>query len=257
MKKIKFLAFTICFVWFTLFNQQIYAIEDGAYKVTVNTSYYNPDTNKIDDGGTANAALGEGMCRSATNIEGLVEKSGDECFVTIRLLLQSNTKDVKFYYRTGFDEYEELTYDIIAENGIEDSIDYRFKVKDPFKSIKATMYVTPMGRETLWYILLDEETLSTDTGDFIVSENTDNLSDNDNNDVTINTEVDLKENNIETCEIEKQEVMKQNNDEVTNLNRNTRETKNKIVNKPISIVSGVLLIGLVVFAIINRVKGDK
>jgi hypothetical protein len=214
-------------------------MEDGAYKVSVNTSYYNPDTKEIDDGGTANAALGEGMCRSATYVEGLVEKSGDEYFVTIRLLLQSDTKKVNFYSRTGFDEYEQLTYDITAENGEEDSIDYRFKVEDPFKSIKATMYVTPMGRETLWYILLDENTLNTDTGDFIVSEDLTSMADED-------------------PEIEKQEVMNQNEGTEINMSDSQEVVVNNKNNSDttIYIVGGIILIGLIIF-FTNRVKGDK
>lgn len=232
-----FLVLVISLVLFVRFNNSVYAIEDGAYKVSVNTSYYNPDTEKIDDGGTANAALGEGMCRSATDVEGLIEKSGDEYFVTIRLLLQSDTKDVNFYYRTGFEKYEQVTYDIIAENGMEDSIDYRFKVDDPFNSIKATMYVTPMGRETVWYILLDEDTLNTDTGDFIVSEI---ISDDKINDDTMET--DESDTKVFDIHINK------------NDSKNEDTNNKKISNTTIYIVSGVLLIGLVVFF---RVKGGK
>ncbi|GMQ59515.1 hypothetical protein AN1V17_39120 [Vallitalea sediminicola] len=260
-----FLALVISLVLFVRFNNSVYAIEDGAYKVSVNTSYYNPDTEKIDDGGTANAALGEGMCRSATDVEGLIEKSGDEYFVTIRLLLQSDTKDVNFYYRTGFEKYEQVTYDIIAENGMEDSIDYRFKVEDPFNSIKATMHVTPMGRETLWYILLDEDTLNTDTGDFIVSEITsdDTIKTDESDKKDFDTEEiseeqkqnDATQSNKEP-ETETQEVMKQNKDTQINTNDSKNEDTNnkKNSNTTIYIVSGVLLMGLVVFF---RVKGGK
>ena len=42
------------------------ALSAGVYTASVVTTYYNPDTGEVDDGGTANAALGEGMCRSAT-----------------------------------------------------------------------------------------------------------------------------------------------------------------------------------------------
>ncbi|WP_317854447.1 heme-binding Shp domain-containing protein [Chakrabartyella piscis] len=146
-----------------------FAMDNGAFYAYVITDYYNPDTGNIDDGGTANAALGEGMCRSATDTRGLVEKIGDEYFVTIRLLLQSNTKEVSFYTHAGYDQYQPVNYTIMTENAMEDSVDYRFQVADPFAPIKATMYVTPMGRDVLWYIYLDESTLSSDTGDFVVT----------------------------------------------------------------------------------------
>lgn len=146
-----------------------FAAENESLGVYVNTEYYNPDTGEIDDGGTANAALGVGMCRSATDERGLVEKIGDEYYVTIRLLLQSNTKDAKFWKRIGDNKYEQVTYEIMSENGVEDSVDYRFKVDDPWQPIKASMYVTPMGRDTLWYIRLDKSSSSEDTFDFVVT----------------------------------------------------------------------------------------
>lgn len=145
------------------------AIDQGAYYVYANTNYWNPDTGEIDDGGTANAALGEGMCRSATDTRALVEKDGDKYYVTIRLLLQSNTNTTSFWKHNGYNTYEQVNYEIIAENAVEDSIDYRFEVYDPFAPIKASMYVVPMGRATVWYIELDESSISTNTGDFVVS----------------------------------------------------------------------------------------
>ena len=54
------------------------SVESGVYTASMVTSYYNPDTGNVDDGGTANAALGEGMCRSATDRTCLVEVDGDE-----------------------------------------------------------------------------------------------------------------------------------------------------------------------------------
>ena len=66
------------------------ALSAGVYTASVVTTYYNPDTGEVDDGGTANAALGEGMCRSATGTTALVESDGTNTWVTIRLLLQSN-----------------------------------------------------------------------------------------------------------------------------------------------------------------------
>ncbi len=167
MKKLSMmlLALVACFSMATT----AFAMEDGAYGVYANTNYWNPDTGVIDDGGTANAALGEGMCRSATDTRALVEKIGDDYFVTIRLLLQSNTKTAKFSKHVGVNQYQTVSYDIMAENGVEDSVDYRFQVADPFAPIKAEMYVTPMGRDVLWYIELDASSMSAETGDFVVS----------------------------------------------------------------------------------------
>lgn len=137
--------------------------------VYANSSYWNPDTGEIDDGGTANAALGDGMSRSVTGTTALVEWEGDVCYVTLRLLLQSSTYDAQFWTRTDYNSYEALSYEIVAENTQTDSVDYRFAVADPYQPIRASMYVIPMGRDTVWYIQLDETTASGDTEEFFAN----------------------------------------------------------------------------------------
>ena len=145
------------------------ALGMGAYTGSVVTSYYNPDTGNVDDGGTSNAELGEGMCRSATHTRGLVEvdKNGNT-WVTIRLLLASNCKNAAFYTRTGYNSYSRASHEITSENSASDSIDYRFRVPSAGTNIKATMYVTPMGRDVTWYLHVDPSSLSAGAGDFVV-----------------------------------------------------------------------------------------
>ena len=145
-------------------------LEPGVYTGTMVTTYYNPDTGNVDDGGTANAALGEGMCRSATDEACLVEVDQQgNIWITVRLLLQSNCKDVALYTRTGYDSYSQVSYDIMSEDAGNDSIDYRIKVSDAGVKLKGTMYVTPMGRDVLWYLYVDTSTLKEGSGDFVVS----------------------------------------------------------------------------------------
>lgn len=171
MKMKKLCASLLCLVMLAgVLPFSAFALDAGVYTASVVTSYYNPDTGNVDDGGTANAALGDGMCRSATAKTGLVEKDAEgNIWVTIRLLLQSNCKDVAFYTRTGYDTYSQVSYDIMAEDSANDSIDYRFKVSDAGVKIKGTMYVTPMGRDVLWYLYVDTSTLASGSGDFEVS----------------------------------------------------------------------------------------
>lgn len=145
-------------------------LEPGVYTGTMVTTYYNPDTGNVDDGGTANAALGEGMCRSATDEACLVEVDQEgNVWITVRLLLQSNCKNVALYTRTGYDSYSQVSYDIMSEDAGNDSIDYRIKVSDAGVKLKGTMYVTPMGRDVLWYLYVDTSTLKEGSGDFVVS----------------------------------------------------------------------------------------
>ena len=145
------------------------ALDDGVYTATVLTAYENPDTGEVDDGGSANAALGEGMCRSVTGKTALVEVDGSDIWITLRMLLQSDCKNVALAARTGYNSYADLKYTIMAEDGGKDSIDYRFKVSEAGVTLRGTMYVTPMGRDVLWYLYLDTGTLEPGSGDFIVS----------------------------------------------------------------------------------------
>ena len=146
------------------------ALDTGVYTGTVTTTYTNPDTGEVDDGGTANAALGEGMCRSATAETGLVEVDADgNIWLTIRLLLQSNCKDVALYTRTDYNTYTKADCSVTAEDAANDSVDYRFQVTDAGVKLKGTMYVNPMGRDVLWYLYIDTTTLAEGSGDFVVT----------------------------------------------------------------------------------------
>ena len=153
------------------------SVADGVYTAKMVTSYYNPDTGNVDDGGTSNAALGEGMCRSATDETCLVEVDGNDVWITVRLLLQSNCSNVALYSRNGYDSYTQVNYDIMSEDAGNDSIDYRIKVSDVGQKLKCTMYVSPMGRDVLWYLYVDTSTLKSGGGDFIVSVDTNKPAD--------------------------------------------------------------------------------
>ena len=146
----------------------------GVYTGSMVTTYYNPDTGNVDDGGTANAALGEGMCRSATDKTAFVEvDQNGNVWVTVRLLLQSNCSNVALYTRSGYDSYTKVDHTIMMEDAANDSIDYRIKVSEPGQKLKCTMYVSPMGRDVLWYLYVDTSTLQEGSGDFTVSIDTD------------------------------------------------------------------------------------
>lgn len=145
------------------------ALEPGVYTGYMETSYYNPDTGAIDDGGTKNASLGEGMCRSATDEACLVEVDANgKMWVTARLLLQSSCSGVRLATRTGNNSYSWANLTITAENSGNDSVDYRFPVSDPEGWLKGTMYVTPMGRDVLWYLRVRPGSLTPGSGDFQV-----------------------------------------------------------------------------------------
>ena len=128
-------------------------VADGVYLAPMNVYYTNPDTGKIDDaGGSANAALGEGMCRSATGKQCLVEVKDGETWITVRLNEQNSCSSVKLSTRTGSNQYAGVKYKITKEHSGGNTVDYRIKVKSPDQKIKCEMHVDPMGRDVVWYM---------------------------------------------------------------------------------------------------------
>lgn len=185
MKKFKYADWAAVFFFACLMTlcmipvQYVSALSAGIYTGSVTSSYYNPDTGAVDDGGTSNAALGDGMCRSATGTTALVECDGKNTWVTIRLLLQSNCSNVSFYTRSGYDSYSKVSYEVMQEDSANDSIDYRFKVADAGVKIKGSMYVAPMGRNVTWYLYINTGSLKSGSGDFVTSIDLKSVSSND------------------------------------------------------------------------------
>ncbi|MDR1194484.1 MAG: hypothetical protein LBK98_10045, partial [Peptococcaceae bacterium] len=145
------------------------AAADGAYTVTTNTYYLNPDTGVTDDGGSGNAAIGEGMCRSVIYKTALAELDGGKTYLTVRLLLLSNMKDIRLSVqeRPG-GGYKRVTPRIMAEDAGTDSADYRFEVPSLTGYLSWEMYVIPMGRDVKFYMNVSDA-LAEGGGDFIVS----------------------------------------------------------------------------------------
>ena len=65
MKKVFWVSLltVLIFIWMAV---PVFALSPGVYVGSNYTTYYNPDTGQIDDGGTKNAEKGTSMSRSAT-----------------------------------------------------------------------------------------------------------------------------------------------------------------------------------------------
>jgi hypothetical protein len=143
--------------------------EDGAYLASTNTYYLNPDTGVTEDGGSGNAALGEGMCRSVVYEKALVEIDGGKIFATVRLQLMSNMKDFRLFVQQGAKgKYESVKPRIMAEDAASDTSDFRFELPSVGGYISWEMYVIPMGRDVKFFMNLSES-LTQGSGDFTVS----------------------------------------------------------------------------------------
>ena len=123
--------------------QPALALDFGVYTADANTYYKNPETGEIEDGGSKNEELGEGMCRSAVGETALIEVDANgNIYVTMRMLLYSNLSKIKFYVQEKpGGAYKEVKASITAEDGTEDSADFRMKMPSAGANVKTVMYV--------------------------------------------------------------------------------------------------------------------
>ncbi|MDR2671691.1 MAG: hypothetical protein LBC26_08240, partial [Oscillospiraceae bacterium] len=148
------------------------AAADGSYLAATLTHYLNPDTGRTDDGGTQNAALGEGMCRSVVYEKALVEIQDGRCFVTVRLQLMSNMRDFRLSVQQApGGAYAAVTPAVMQEDIARDTADYRFEIPALDSYLCWAMYVVPMGRDVKFYMNLDTA-LAEGTGDFVAPRRT-------------------------------------------------------------------------------------
>jgi hypothetical protein len=146
-----------------------FAAADGVYLTETHTYYLNPDTGVTDDGGTKNAALGEGMCRSVVYEKALVEIDGGKIYATVRLQLMSNMRDFSLFVQDApGGSYTKVSPRAAAEDAGEDTADYRFELPSLGAYMSWEMYVIPMGRDVKFYMNLSES-LNEGSGDFAVS----------------------------------------------------------------------------------------
>lgn len=150
----------------------IYAADEGVFTTTNITNYINPDTGTTDDGGTQNAAIGEGMCRSIIDEITLIEIENDKIYATIRMHLYENIPSVNFKIQEvkgDSNSYYEVSHEVMQEDFYEDFADLRFEIPKTDTLIQCVAYVTPMGREVCFYIEIESELTPYDGNDYIVS----------------------------------------------------------------------------------------
>ena len=144
-----------------------FALADGTYTMNTETHYLNPDTGKTDDGGTGNAALGEGMCRSAVFEKALVTQSGGTTTITMKMLLYSNLSNIRIATQNApKGKYTNVKYNIVKESSSTDSADIKFTAPSAGSYIQVKMYVAPMGRDVCFYWNCDPSTAVAGTAGF-------------------------------------------------------------------------------------------
>lgn len=131
----------------------------GIYTATASAHYRNPSTGEIEDsGGEESEVLGQSMTESALYTKALVEIDKDgNSWVTVRLKLADSISNVSFGRSAT----------LMQEDYGSNTADYRMKAKAG-STLRCSMYVTPMGREVIWYITISSS-LSAGSGDFVVT----------------------------------------------------------------------------------------
>lgn len=108
------------------------------------------------------------MTESALYTKALVEIDKDgNSWITIRLKLADSISDVSFGRSAT----------LMQEDYGSNTADYRMKAT-PGTTLRCTMYVTPMGREVIWYITVSSS-LSSGSGDFVVTLTDADIASND------------------------------------------------------------------------------
>lgn len=142
----------------------VLAASNGIYTATATSHYKHPTTGVIEDsGGEGSYVLGQSMTDSALNKAALVEvDSSGATWVTIRLNLMDNIQSPQFQV-----DGSSVSATLMQEDYSNNTADYRMRVNSENSIIRCNMYVTPMGRDVIFYITVGN--LQSGSGDFVTS----------------------------------------------------------------------------------------
>ena len=139
------------------------AASHGIYTATATAHYRHPTTGVIEDSGENSAVLGQSMTESATNKKALVEvDASGNTWITVRLNLMDNIQSPKFQV-----DGRSVSASLMQEDYGSNTADFRLKANSEKSIIRCNMYVTPMGREVIFYITVGN--LKSGSGDFVTS----------------------------------------------------------------------------------------
>ena len=134
-----------------------HAAASAVYTASTAPSYANPVTGAIEDSaGQSNVALAESMTTGCTYPAALVEKdTAGNTFVTLRFKLADQMGAMSFWADNGgdgaFSAVEAAQMQVDSANN---TADWRFQVPSETSNIRVSMYVTPMGRDVVYFTQL-------------------------------------------------------------------------------------------------------
>lgn len=135
----------------------IHAESGAVYSCTINRSYGNPVTGEVEDaGGESSYATGQGMVESAVYSQGLMEVTDSgNYYLTLRLSLLDYTSGHTFAVQNVGDSGWMDTATAVTANGSDGSgstADICMQVPSENCIVRITMYVSPMGRNAVFYV---------------------------------------------------------------------------------------------------------
>ena len=134
----------------------VHAESGTVYSCTINRSYSNPVTGEVEDsGGEASYATGQGMVEGAVYGSGLMEVTDSgNYYLTVRLSLMDYTSDHSFTVQNVGDSGWMSTGVAVTANGSDSNgttADLCIQVPGENCIVCGSMYVTPMGRNVIFY----------------------------------------------------------------------------------------------------------
>ena len=135
----------------------VHAESGAVYSCTINRSYGNPVTGEVEDsGGESSYATGQGMLESAVYSQGLMEVTDSgNYYLTLRLSLLDYTSGHTFAVQNVGDSGWMDTATAVTANGSDGSgstADVCIQVPSENCIVKISMYVSPMGRDAVFYV---------------------------------------------------------------------------------------------------------
>lgn len=130
------------------------AAEGTAYVAKATSYYKHPVTGKIEDPGN-NEGLGQSMTESVLYKKALIEEMDDgSLYATVRIFLTDNINNVRIWtQKSGGSNWKKAVTKIMQENmGGEYCSDYRFAIPEKNAIMKMSFYVTPMGRDVIFFL---------------------------------------------------------------------------------------------------------
>lgn len=134
-----------------------HAATSAVYTASTVPSYANPVTGEIEDSaGQSNVALAESMTTGCTYPAALVEKgTAGNTFVTLRFKLADQMGAMSFWADNGGDgAFSAVEAAQVQVDSANNTADWRFQVPSEASNVRVSMYVTPMGRDVVYFTQL-------------------------------------------------------------------------------------------------------